>query len=73
MAGVDNSEAMIEKCREKLSWLAANMTVQLITGDILTAPLQPASLVIMNYTLQFIPVRRRAELLRKWKRRLKSQ
>lgn len=73
MAGVDNSEAMIEKCREKLSWLAANMTVQLITGDILTAPLQPASLVIMNYTLQFIPVRRRAELLRKWKQRLKSQ
>ena len=64
-AGIDNAEAMVEKCREKLSWMRDVFDVDLVAGDIVSVPLKTASVVVMNYTLQFVPVRRRGKLLRK--------
>ena len=64
--GIDNSEAMVEACREKLQWAQSqdeNIIVNIRCGDILEAEISRASFVIMNYTLQFVPVARRQGLL----------
>jgi tRNA (mo5U34)-methyltransferase len=62
--GVDNSVAMIEKARDKLSWANKESDqVDLIHEDLMQVPIDQASIVIMNYTLQFIPVHKRLTLL----------
>ena len=62
--GIDNSEAMVSACRKKLEWAKdENIIVDIRCGDILEAGINNASFVIMNYTLQFVPVVRRQELL----------
>ena len=64
--GVDNSQAMIEMAEKKLSWIAqtnSNSSLSLLQQDILQTEIQDASVVILNYTLQFIPVCKRKQLL----------
>jgi len=61
--GIDNSEAMVAACREKLEWAKKDNIVDIRCGDILDAKIENASFVIMNYTLQFVPVVRRQGLL----------
>jgi tRNA (cmo5U34)-methyltransferase len=61
--GIDNSEAMVSACREKLEWATEDNIVDIRCGDIIEAGILNASFVIMNYTLQFVPVARRQELL----------
>lgn len=64
---VDNSPAMVERCREYLhaqdAMFQELLLVQVIEADILALDLQPTSLVTLNFTLQFIPPERRLELL----------
>ncbi|ACO77603.1 methyltransferase [Azotobacter vinelandii CA] len=64
---VDNSPAMLERCREYLhaqdSMFQELLPVETVEADILALALEPASLVAMNFTLQFIPPERRLELL----------
>lgn len=64
---VDNSPAMVERCREYLHTQDAMfqelLPVQVIEADILALDLHPTSLVTLNFTLQFIPPERRLELL----------
>ncbi|MFK3771970.1 carboxy-S-adenosyl-L-methionine synthase CmoA [Pseudomonas sp. NPDC089406] len=64
---VDNSAAMVERCRQYLtaqdSMFQELLPVQVLEADILTLPLQPASVVAMNFTLQFIAPEQRLELL----------
>lgn len=64
---VDNSPAMVERCREYLhaqdAMFQELLPVQVIEADILALDLQPTSLVTLNFTLQFIPPERRLELL----------
>jgi tRNA (cmo5U34)-methyltransferase len=48
---VDNSEAMVEKCRTAVAGLD-DIDVQL--ADIRDIPIENASMVVMNYTLQFL-------------------
>jgi tRNA (cmo5U34)-methyltransferase len=63
--GIDSSEPMIYKAIEKLSpWLSEH-EVMLRTEEAKKTRIQNASMVIMNYTLQFIPVFQRQELLNK--------
>lgn len=69
--GVDRSEAMIERAREKLGGseeteedLAPDPgAVRLVAGDATAVEYPPASVVIVNYTLQFLPVSDRLRLL----------
>ncbi len=66
--GIDNSEAMVKACKEKMMWTTEEcyrdkIKVDIRCGDILDAGIENASFVIMNYTLQFVPVVRRQELL----------
>ena len=64
---VDNSAAMIERCRdifaadENLS--ATETTVDLELGDIQDTKINNASMVVLNYTLQFLDIAERGPLL----------
>jgi len=64
---VDNSQAMVERCREYLnaqdSMFQELLPVTVIEGDILNLALKPASVIALNFTLQFIAPQRRLELL----------
>jgi len=64
---VDNSAAMVERCRQYLaaqdSMFQELLPVEVLEADILALPLQPTSVVAMNFTLQFIAPERRLALL----------
>jgi tRNA (cmo5U34)-methyltransferase len=64
---VDNSAAMVARCREYLhaqdAMFQELLPVEVIEADILSLELQPASLVAMNFTLQFIALEQRPALL----------
>lgn len=66
---VDNSTAMVERCREYLhaqdAMFQELLPVEVIEADICRLDLQPASLVALNFTLQFIPGAQRLDLLRR--------
>lgn len=62
MIGVDASDAMISQAQAKL---AAYPSIRLEVGDIREWACRNASVVLLNYTLQFLPVRDRAKLIAK--------
>lgn len=66
---VDNSTAMVERCREYLhaqdAMFQELLPVEVIEADICRLDFQPASLVALNFTLQFIPGAQRLDLLRR--------
>lgn len=64
IVAVDNSSAMIERFRKTLDGLPqAGPEVTLVRGDIREQDISRASMVVMNYTLQFLPVAERAAML----------
>ena len=65
LIGVDNSAPMLEKCREKLQALGLQDSVKLHHSDIQSFTFSSASIVLMNYTLQFFEVGERPDILRK--------
>lgn len=64
---IDNSTAMVERCREYLnaqnSMFQELLPVKVIEGDILALAFKPASVVALNFTLQFIAPEQRLALL----------
>jgi tRNA (cmo5U34)-methyltransferase len=62
---VDNSQAMLDKLAIILAKQPASTTTELIQSDICDMQITNASLVILNFTLQFVPLDRRAELITK--------
>ncbi|MWV15791.1 carboxy-S-adenosyl-L-methionine synthase CmoA [Pseudomonas sp. L-22-4S-12] len=64
---VDNSHAMVERCREYLhaqdSMFQELLPVEVQEGDILALEFAPTSLVALNFTLQFIAPEQRLALL----------
>ena len=69
LAGIDNSAAMLEKAKMKLSGQTQH-DFDFVCTDLREVQLQSASLVVMNYTLQFLPVKERLQLLKKIKKAL---
>ncbi|MEM9399600.1 MAG: carboxy-S-adenosyl-L-methionine synthase CmoA [Verrucomicrobiota bacterium] len=63
MVAVDNSAEMLEKCRAGLSAVQSEAVVDLRCEDVCDVPMQNASMVIMNFTLQFIPQEKRRGLI----------
>ena len=63
--GVDNSAPMCREARDKLESLDADFgRIDITESDILETPVENASVVIMNYTLQFIDPLHREDLIK---------
>ena len=63
--GIDNSSAMIDKCQQQLTALGLADQITLRCEDINKAAIANASIVVLNYTLQFIEKSARQPLLNK--------
>ena len=63
--GVDSSAAMIARCREIVSRMGSEQRLELIEADICDVELGDASMVVLNYTLQFLSLEQRLPLLRR--------
>jgi tRNA (cmo5U34)-methyltransferase len=63
LVGVDASAPMLEQARARLAALDLDPAPRLVEGDVRTVDLEPASLVALNWTLQFVPPDDRAPLL----------
>jgi tRNA (cmo5U34)-methyltransferase len=59
---VDNSDAMIERCE---TVFAGAPDVEIRLADILDAEIENASMVVMNYTLQFLTIETREPMLKR--------
>ncbi len=62
---VDNSAAMIARARDIVNRDNGRVPVQLVQSDIQDCPIERASVVILNFTLQFIAPADRGLLLQK--------
>ena len=63
--GIDNSPAMTERCKKNLEILPNEYHYEIFCQDILETKMENASLVVLNFTLQFIPQAERKPLLQR--------
>jgi len=61
--GIDNSSAMVERCKNHINAFKANTPCSIIQDDILNITLKNTSMVVLNFTLQFIEKDKRQQLL----------
>ena len=62
--GIDSSAAMCHEAEIKLKSIDADMKkIEITEGDLFDCPIENASVVIMNYTLQFIDPLKREKLI----------
>lgn len=62
---IDNSPAMVERCQSNIRQNATSVPVTIICGDIMKTPIHQAAVVVLNFTLQFIPLEERKAFLTK--------
>lgn len=62
---VDNSTAMLERCRENILALSKAADIQLVCDDLQNIAIENASMVVMNFTLQFVSLDERDAVIRK--------
>ncbi len=60
---VDNSKAMVQRCRAHLKRDAASVPVTVRHADILDIEIENASIVLLNFTLQFIDLKKRYKVI----------
>jgi len=61
---VDNSPAMIRRSKVNLKAINdAQIPLQLVCADIRDVHIQNAAMVVLNYTLQFVPPEQRAQMI----------
>lgn len=60
---IDNSPEMVEQCRQVLHADAGQVPVHLQCANIEDAEITNASICVLNFTLQFVPINQRADLL----------
>jgi tRNA (cmo5U34)-methyltransferase len=69
IVAVDNADAMIGRCRdivtEEERRMASETGIELILGDIRDIAISNASMVVLNYTLQFLSLGDRGPLLQR--------
>ncbi len=65
IVAVDNSESMIERCQQNLSAYVSETPVELVCGDIRDIEIKDASMVILNFTMQFLAPEDRDKLINK--------
>lgn len=62
---VDNSSDMIERCRSHLAAFKSDIPVEAVEGDIADVEISNASVVVLNFTLQFVDPALRRNILEK--------
>ncbi|MBT8085281.1 MAG: carboxy-S-adenosyl-L-methionine synthase CmoA [Woeseia sp.] len=62
---VDNASAMVERCRSIVAADDAETPVEVLLSDLQEVSIDNASMVVMNYTLQFLPQEERAAVIRR--------
>ncbi|GAB4280239.1 MAG: carboxy-S-adenosyl-L-methionine synthase CmoA [Candidatus Rifleibacteriota bacterium] len=62
---VDNSEAMIRRCNDRVASGDISSQIEFICDDISNIKIENASVVVLNFTLQFIAPEQRCNLLKK--------
>lgn len=65
LIAVDNSSAMLERCRHYIELDNEKTRVELVHADITQIAFKPSSVITLNFTLQFIDPDLRTELLTK--------
>ncbi|WNO07723.1 carboxy-S-adenosyl-L-methionine synthase CmoA [Teredinibacter sp. KSP-S5-2] len=63
IVSVDNSQQMINRCQQVIDADSSELPVTLLCDDINNVNIENASVVILNFTLQFIPIEQRETLL----------
>lgn len=63
--GVDNSSAMVERCKMHVNAFKGNTPVEIIEDNIQNITIENASMVVLNFTLQFLEPSDRKALLAK--------
>ena len=54
IVAVDNSESMVTKCREVVALDSGTVPVEVVCADIRDVAIEDASVVVVNFTLQFL-------------------
>lgn len=62
---IDNSSAMVERCQKHLNAYKSDTPVEVICADINTINIENASMVVLNFTLQFLSPIDRQKILTK--------
>lgn len=65
IVGVDNSAAMLKQCQRNIDGFKTATPISLYQKDILSINFKPLSMLVLNYTLQFIQPQERTPLLKK--------
>jgi len=65
IVAIDNSQAMIDLCNKNISQESHSNKITFELGDALQTNIENASVVVMNFTLQFIPLAQRQSLIDK--------
>lgn len=65
IVAIDNSSAMIARCEELIALDAGSTEVELREEDVLHSDISNASMVVLNYTLQFVSLGERLGLLQR--------
>ncbi len=63
--GVDNSQPMVERCRQHVAAYHSDVPVEILCDDIRHIEINNASMAVLNFTLQFLPPEDRVALLSK--------
>lgn len=62
---IDNSEAMVERCRGIIDEDTQETPVHIYCDDLIATPIEKASIVVLNFTLQFIEPSLRQAIIQK--------
>lgn len=65
IVGVDNSQAMLERCRNIIDTDTHETPVDLLCANLENVVIEDASVVVLNFTLQFIPLAIRDEVIQR--------
>ena len=62
--GIDNSSVMVDRCKVNLAQHHSAASSEIRLGDIREAEIENASIIVLNFTLQFLPNEERLTIFR---------
>ncbi len=65
IVGVDNSPDMLERCRAVMDTDSHDIPVDLVCADLQDIAIENASVVVLNFTLQFVPIEQRDSIIQR--------